>query len=123
MTATTASETKKAPLFYWNGIRDEKGGKLQHVTYTVLIPDREVMITPQRGEHFSALVRTYFTVGEYGRVFVDADHPFYPQAKAAATIAEARANARVAARALRSEAIRKAKQVLKSAAKRSRVTA
>ncbi len=29
MTATTASETKKAPLFYWNGIKDDEDAPLQ----------------------------------------------------------------------------------------------
>ncbi|HHW4672637.1 MAG TPA: hypothetical protein ACQGQF_02225 [Xylella fastidiosa subsp. pauca] len=28
------SGTQKAPLFYFNGIRDEKGGKLQHANYS-----------------------------------------------------------------------------------------
>ncbi|WCF27245.1 hypothetical protein [Xylella fastidiosa] len=38
MTATTASETQKAPLFYPNGIRDEKGAELQRAIYSLVSP-------------------------------------------------------------------------------------
>ncbi|WP_427929136.1 hypothetical protein [Xylella fastidiosa] len=114
MTATTASETKKAPLFCRDGIRDEEGAELQEVLYFESLdftyPDPKgrctvAIIEPLSGK-FSPLVCSWFENGPQSdikkwvirfsdverRINVGPKHPLYPQVKAAYEAQEAHSN-------------------------------
>ncbi|KQH74371.1 hypothetical protein [Xylella fastidiosa] len=105
---------KKAPLFYWNGIRDEKGAELQEVLYFESLdftyPDPKgrytvAIIEPLSGK-FSPLVCSWFENGPQSdikkwvirfsdverRINVGPEHPLYPQVKAAYEAQEAHSN-------------------------------
>lgn len=81
----------QAPLFYYNGLRDHKGAKLQPAHY-VENPDHVITIY-SRGHDFSELVRACFRVQndtdistDYfcnDRIHVEPVHPLYAQVKAA----------------------------------------
>ncbi|AIC11144.1 hypothetical protein [Xylella fastidiosa] len=94
MTATTASETKKAPLFYWNGIRDEKGAELQRAIYSLVSPRDpnsaiKVSALSDPLPLFSDLVCRCFVVRFDSEdrschyFIVDSSHPQYEQVRAA----------------------------------------
>ncbi|WP_419669857.1 hypothetical protein [Xylella fastidiosa] len=105
------SGTQKAPLFYWNGIRDEKGGKLQHADYSYEKPhDRdnsEIRVIATRYTRFSPLVHACFKVYNSTDVMTDyfdddkftvaTTHPLYQQAKAALEAVRNRSAAQLAA--------------------------
>ncbi|MFG5203565.1 hypothetical protein WBG25_10555 [Xylella fastidiosa subsp. multiplex] len=105
------SGTQKAPLFYWNGIRDEKGGKLQHADYSYEKPhDRdnsEISVIATRYTRFSPLVHACFKVYNSTDVMTDyfdddkftvaTTHPLYQQAKAALEAVRNRSAAQLAA--------------------------
>jgi hypothetical protein len=85
------------PLFYWNGIKDHKGAKLQKVFYSVgglrSYPESTITIYGRGYEGFSAKVRECFAVQndsdmmtdyfENDRIRVVPSHPLYSAAKAA----------------------------------------
>ncbi|MDC6412881.1 hypothetical protein [Xylella fastidiosa] len=109
-----ASETKKAPLFYWNGIQDEEGAELQEVLYFESLdftyPDPKgrctvAIIEPLSGK-FSPLVCSWFENDPQSdikkwvirfsdverRINIGPEHPLYPQVKAAYEAQEAHSN-------------------------------
>lgn len=85
------------PLFYWNGIKDAKGAKLQKCSYSegrlLHHPECTITIYARDYIHFSAKVRECFAVendtdsmADYfdsDRIRVIPAHPLYPQVKAA----------------------------------------
>ena len=91
--------TTNAPLFYWNGIKDAKGEKLQkcwyspHKSVTGKYPAGTISITARNYARFSKLVAECFQVEndsdvmtdyfDYDRIYVIPTHPLYPAAKAA----------------------------------------
>ncbi|AAO29558.1 hypothetical protein D1605_009215 [Xylella fastidiosa subsp. fastidiosa] len=95
MTATTASETKKAPLFYWNGIKDDEDAPLQEAFYAKCLDG--IAIFGRCACKFSPLVRSWFERSPYSgvrgilyqgrivsyRIDLRQAHPLYPQVKAA----------------------------------------
>lgn len=93
---------KDAPHFYWNGIKDTKGGRLQPAFYSDMgptggvsgrYPAHTITIHAKRYNHFSDLVASCFTVQndsdtqtdyfEQDRIRVIPEHPLYPKVKAA----------------------------------------
>ncbi|AAF83302.1 hypothetical protein XF_0492 [Xylella fastidiosa 9a5c] len=106
MSATTASETRKAPLFFWNCIRDEEGGVRTGVYYCEAeggeAPEGTLEIVCFYRNYFSKLVWSWFggrqdseikarlRDGEVeGYMHVHPAHPLYPQVKAAYEAREA----------------------------------
>ncbi|EWG13374.1 hypothetical protein LZ757_08560 [Xylella fastidiosa subsp. morus] len=90
------SGTQKAPLFYWNGIRDEKGAELQRAMYTLRPPydsESAIRVTALDARGFSLLIHSCFEVynsadgltGPYGNdhFTVRIAHPQHAQVKAA----------------------------------------
>jgi len=85
------------PLFYWNGIKDHKGAKLQKVFYSVgglrSYPESTITIYGRGYEGFSAKVRECFAVQndtdtqvdyfDNDRIRVIPSHPLYAAVKAA----------------------------------------
>ena len=85
------------PLFYWNGIKDHKGAKLQKVFYSLgglrNHPDATITIYGRGYEGFSAKVRECFAVQndtdtqidyfDNDRIRVIPSHPLYAAVKAA----------------------------------------
>ncbi|MDD0946197.1 hypothetical protein, partial [Xylella fastidiosa] len=105
------SETKKAPLFCRNGIRDEEDAELQEAfyceSYDHTFPDLQgryvLAIHAFYLDDFSSLVRSWFesslhsNIKGFDRSILDTDrrinvmpaHPLYPQVKAAYEAQEA----------------------------------
>lgn len=85
------------PLFYWNGIKDAKGEKLQRAHYSggfyCHLPDGTITIYARDYDSFSAKVRACFQVDndtdtqtdyfDSDRIRVLPGHPLYGQVKAA----------------------------------------
>lgn len=96
----------QAPLFYYNGIRDHKGAKLQRAHY-VKTSDGAITVY-SRGGDFSQLVRKCFSVQndtdistdyfQNDRIQVETVHPLYAQVKAAADDVDTKRAARHAKR-------------------------
>ncbi|ALR01222.1 hypothetical protein [Xylella fastidiosa] len=114
MSTATASETRKAPLFCWKGIRDEDDSEMQEVVYfesrDFVYPDPKgrctvAIIEPLSGK-FSPLVCSWFEDSPHSdirehvrrlsgverRINVGPEHPLYPQVKAAYEAQEAYSN-------------------------------
>jgi hypothetical protein len=107
---------KTAPVFFWNGIKDAKGEKLQKAHYSMggytNVPAEMAADTITIYSHeytgFSALVRTCFEVKnesdsmtdyfEKDRIQVLPVHPLYPQVRAAFDAQQARRERRIASR-------------------------
>lgn len=99
-----------APLFYWNGIKDAKGDKLQKAWYSTGKltghPDGTITIYARDYDRFSAKVRACFKVENDTDIqtdYFDSDsirvipsHPLYPQVQAAAAAQDAHREARAA---------------------------
>ena len=104
--AEAARVIAKAPLFYWNGIKDTKGEKLQPCFYSKSdlssAPAGTISIYARNYASFSKLVRECFEVKndtdvmtdyfDNDRIRVIPSHPLYAAVKAAAEAAEAHAN-------------------------------
>lgn len=96
---------EKAPIFYYNGIKDAKGEKLQKCWYSasqmINYPAGTITIYAKNYSRFSALVNACFAVKndtdsqvdyfDSDRIYVIPAHPLYGQVKAAM---EAQDNAR-----------------------------
>lgn len=99
-----------APVFYWNGIKDAKGEKLQkcwyidmgaHGSVTAKFPPHTITIYARDYGRFSAKVAACFAVEndsdgqvdyfEADRIRVIPTHPLYPQVRAAMEAGQARA--------------------------------
>lgn len=95
-----AESTRKidsAPLFYWNGIKDAKGEKLQKCSYSggqlINYPAGTITIYARDYDRFSAKVRSCFAVQndtdtqtdyfDNDRIRVIPSHPLYSAVKAA----------------------------------------
>lgn len=88
-----------APLFYWNGVKDAKGAKLQRCHYSETggsgskFPAGTMTIYARDYKRFSALVRDCFIVEngsdsqidyfEQDRIRVIPSHPLHAQVRAA----------------------------------------
>lgn len=103
--AEAARQIVDPPLFYWNGIRDAKGEKLQRAWYSEGrglngCPAGTITIYARDHGRFSAKVRACFKVEndtdaqvdyfDNDRFRVIPQHPLYPQVKAAMEACEAR---------------------------------
>jgi len=103
-----------APLFYWNGIKDAKGEKLQRCWYSTGgsvtgCPEGTIAIYARDHGRFSKLVREFFVVKndtdtmidyfDSDRIHVVPQHPLYPAVKAAADAAKTHSDRRIAKRA------------------------
>jgi hypothetical protein len=102
-----------APLFYWNGIKDDKGSKLQKAWFSLgqltNYPQATITIYARDYCHFSDNVRACFvvqndtdTMTDYfdsDRIRVIPSHPLYPQVLAAHKAQEAHRARRAAKRA------------------------
>ncbi|MDC6408594.1 hypothetical protein LOD50_10550 [Xylella fastidiosa subsp. multiplex] len=100
-----ASETKKAPLFCLDGIRDDKNARLQEAFYVETL-DGEILICGCLPRKFSPLVRSWFERSPYSsvkafrhqrrifsyRIDLGPVHPLYPQVKAAYEAKKAHSN-------------------------------
>lgn len=100
-----------APRFYWNGIKDAKGAKLQRAHYNAgpysRLPEGTITIYARDYTRFSDKVRACFVVEndsdmmtdyfETDRIRVIPSHPLYPEVKAAMEACSAR-YARLAAK-------------------------
>jgi hypothetical protein len=89
--------TKQAPLFYYNGIKEQKGAKLQKCHYSggpyTTLPAGTITIYARNYARFSSMVADWFTVEngtdiqtdyfENDRIRVTPNHPLYPAVKAA----------------------------------------
>ena len=114
--AEAARVIAKAPLFYWNGIKDAKGEKLQPCFYSNSSdePAGSITIYARNYARFSELVRDCFAVKndtdlmtdyfDNDRIRVIPSHPLYAAVKAAAEAAKAHADRRAEKRAARSAA-------------------
>ncbi len=81
------------PLFYWNGIKDAKGQKLQPCWYSGGQPGDEITIYARDYTHFSPTVRACFRVEnnsdlmtdyfEQDRIRVIPEHPLYAKVREA----------------------------------------
>lgn len=105
----------QVPLFYWNGLKDDKGGKLQKAWYSsgqlTNAPAETISIYARDYNHFSALVRACFqvendtdTMTDYfdsDRIRVTPSHPLYAQVRAAFEAQEAYRDRRAAKREAR----------------------
>lgn len=97
-----------APLFYWNGIKDAKGAKLQKAWYSDIgpsgsvtgkYPPNTISITARDYARFSDKVGACFAIKndsdmmvdyfDYDRIYVIPSHPLYPKVKAAMEAREA----------------------------------
>lgn len=111
--ATEAARTvAQPPLFYWNGLKDAKGAKLQKAYYSdgalTRHPAGTLTIYARDYAHFSAQVHAAFTVEndsdlmtdyfDRDRIRVIPTHPLYPQVRAAFEAQEAHRAARHAKR-------------------------
>jgi hypothetical protein len=95
--AEAARVIEVEPLFYWNGIKDAKGAKLQPCWYSpcgmASVPDGTITIYARDYHRFSAVVRACFavendtdTMTDYfceDRFRVIPNHPLYTKVKAA----------------------------------------
>ncbi|WGZ33067.1 hypothetical protein [Xylella fastidiosa] len=87
--AAEGKTVKQMPLFYFNGIRDEKGGELQRAIYSYEKPhdidNSAIRVTATNYTSFSPLVHSCFTVNNStsDQFTVATTHPLYPQVKAA----------------------------------------
>jgi hypothetical protein len=104
---------EQVPIFYWNGIKDAKGAKLQKAWFSAGsysgCPEGTITIYARDYERFSALVRLCFQVENATDIqsdYFDSDHirvvpshPLYAQVKAAQEAQEAHRDARAAKRA------------------------
>jgi hypothetical protein len=95
--AEAARVITDAPLFYWNGIKDHRGAKLQKVSYSLgglrNHPDATITIYGRGYEGFSAKVRECFAVQndtdtqvdyfDNDRIRVIPSHPLYAAVRAA----------------------------------------
>lgn len=102
-----------APLFYWNGIKDAKGEKLQRCWYSASSmldkPEGTITIYARDYARFSDLVRSCFAVQNDTDIMVDyfdndrirviPAHPLYPQVRAAMDACKAHSDKRAAKRA------------------------
>lgn len=118
---TNATSATKAPLFYWNGMKDAKGAKLQRAQYSagpyVTLPNGtfdilfDGMLTIYASDYsgFSSAASAAFKVEnasdpttdyfEKDKIRVLPAHPLYPQVKAAMEQQEAHRAKRYAKRA------------------------
>lgn len=101
-----------APLFYWNGIKDAKGEKLQRCWYSASsmqdMPEGTITIYARDYARFSGLVRSCFAVQNDTDIMVDyfdndrirviPAHPLYPQVRAAMDACAAHSAKRAAKR-------------------------
>lgn len=103
-----ARKIEDPPLFYWNGIRDAKGEKLQRAFYSIMeggsvtgrFPPGTISIHARDYGRFSKLVRECFPVENNSDGMIDyfegdtvrviPTHPLYPQVKAAMEACKAR---------------------------------
>lgn len=106
---------ERAPLFYWNGIKDAKGEKLQKAWYSLSTlngyPEGTITIYARDYTRFSDLVRECFTVHNDTDVMTDyfdsddvrviPQHPLYAQVRAAWEAQEAHREKRAAKRGAR----------------------
>ncbi|MBN7138972.1 hypothetical protein A7A76_07675 [Lysobacter enzymogenes] len=111
--AAAPQAEQAAPRFYWNGIKDAKGAKLQRAYYSDMgprpsvsgkYPAHTISIYARDYERFSALVRSHFVVEnnsdgmtdyfENDSIRVVPSHPLYPQVKAAMDARSARVERR-----------------------------
>ncbi|ALR07409.1 hypothetical protein XFHB_11760 [Xylella fastidiosa] len=125
------SGPQKAPLFYWNGIRDAKGGELQRANYSYEKPhDRDnsaIRVIATHYTRFSPLVHSCFTVYNSTDVMTDyfdndkftvaTTHPLYQQAKAALEAVRNRSAAQLAASEKKRQEKRNAARAALEAAK------
>lgn len=95
--AQAAQEIAQAPLFYWNGMKDAKGAKLQKAWYSygnvTGCPEGTITIYARDYARFSDLVRACFdvlndtdTMTDYfdnDRIRVAPTHPLYAQVRKA----------------------------------------
>lgn len=100
--AEAARVIERAPRFYWNGLKDDKGAKLQRAWYsdygpngstTGRYPPHTIAIYADGYSGFSALVRECFAIEnetdsmtdyfDKDTIHVIPAHPLYPQVKAA----------------------------------------
>jgi hypothetical protein len=93
----------QVPLFYWNGLKDAKGAKLQKAYFSAGnyggFPEGTIAIYARDYARFSALVRACFAVENDSDLMTDyfasdtirvaPSHPLYPQVKAAHEAQEA----------------------------------
>lgn len=98
-----ARKIERAPLFYWNGIKDDKGGKLQKCFYSDGplrgFPEGTITIYARDYRHFSKLVHECFEVHNATDTMTDyfdddvirviPAHPLYAAVKAAHAQGEA----------------------------------
>lgn len=87
------------PLFYWNGIKDAKGQKLQPCWYSGGQPGEAITIYATKYRDFSAAVRACFKVEnnsdlmtdyfEQDRILVIPEHPLYAKVMEALEAQEA----------------------------------
>lgn len=97
LAAEAARKIEKAPIFYYNGIRDEKGAKLQKAGYgkadLARYPADTITIYANGYRDFSPLVHACFEVENKSDAMIDyfekdmirvvPQHPLYPQVLAA----------------------------------------
>lgn len=114
-TAEAARVITDAPVFYWNGIKDAKGAKLQKCWYSEMgpggsvtgrFPEGTITIYARDYCRFSAKVAQCFAVEndtdtqvdyfDNDRIRVIPSHPLYPQVKAAMAAGKARREKRAA---------------------------
>ncbi|AAF83503.1 hypothetical protein XFUD_02910 [Xylella fastidiosa] len=126
------SGTQKAPLFYFNGIRDAKGGELQRANYSYEKPhDRDnsaIRVIATHYTRFSPLVHTCFEVYNSTDVMTDyfdndkftvaTTHPLYPHVKAALEAVRNRSAAQLAASEKKRQEKRNAARAALEAAKK-----
>jgi hypothetical protein len=111
-TAEAARVITDAPLFYWNGIKDAKGDKLQRAWYSggelLRHPAGTITIYARDYARFSDKVRACFVVQndtdtqtdyfDQDRIRVIPSHPLYSAVQAAMNAQDAHRTARVAKR-------------------------
>lgn len=108
--AEAARVITDAPVFYWNGIKDAKGAKLQKCYYSegpfTNYPEGTITIYARDYGRFSAKVAECFRVEndtdtqvdyfDSDKIRVSPAHPLYPQVKAAMEAGKARREKRAA---------------------------
>lgn len=101
--AEASREILDPPRFYWNGLKDDKGAKLQKAYYSAGeyrgMPDGTITIYARDYNRFSDKVRAAFAVQndsdiqtdyfDNDRIRVIPAHPLYPQVQAALAAQEA----------------------------------
>jgi hypothetical protein len=105
----------QVPLFYWNGLKDAKGDKLQKAHYSAGAcsgaPEGTITIYARDYARFSKVVRACFVVEndsdpmtdyfDSDRIRVTPAHPLYPRVQAAQADQDAHHQARMAKRGAR----------------------